>query len=132
MMGMIQKCLFPLVRTVSKCAFIFKMCFHFQNVGWGQFFQSFCRSKNYKTFILFDGDAAELVLVFGLVEGLSLKSVLGCCARNSFVVVFVVLVSNHIKHTQYAKLELGSLKPQFQILKMTVHFETVQTKGNRF
>ena len=29
--------------------------------GWGQFFQCFCRSKNYKTFILFNEYAAELV-----------------------------------------------------------------------
>ena len=36
--GLRQKCLFPLVWSVSKCAFIFKMWVHFQNVGMGTIF----------------------------------------------------------------------------------------------
>ena len=52
------------------------------------------------------------MIVFVLVVGLSFKSVLGRCARASFVVVFVVVVSNH--------------------LKVKAHFETVQTEGIRF
>ena len=51
----------------SKCAYSFKMSFHFQNVLsfskclMGTSFSMLLRNKNYKSFILFDEYAAKLV-----------------------------------------------------------------------